>query len=68
MDGGTPRRDAYVYVRAALRFARVRVRVYVRASRAASSDGFNFHFPYLRFLLPVAVLSRDGRTSADANA
>lgn len=23
---------------------------------AASSDGFNFHFPYLRFLLPAAGL------------
>lgn len=36
MDGGTPRRDAYVYVRAALRFARARVRVYVRASHPAT--------------------------------
>ena len=50
MDGGTPRRDI-VCMRAAFRLhicaLYACVFVYARESCVVSSDGFNFHFPYL---------------------
>jgi len=64
MDGGTPRRDI-VCMRAAFRLhicaLYACVFVYARESCVVSSDGFNFHFPYLRFLLSVArfIAQRD---------